>query len=186
MGTFHSVFARVLRSEGHRLGYPSNYSIYDTDDSKRLIRAIVKEQNGDNKVYTPNYVLNRISAAKTNLITAEQYNLDEELLLRDKMAGKPLLGELYKIYKKRCFRSHAMDFDDLLLNTYLLFNNHPDVMVKYQRKFQFVVVDEYQDTNKVQYTILKQLAANNENICVVGDDAQSIYAFSGGQYSKHP
>jgi len=179
MGTFHSVFARVLRSEGHRLGYPSNYSIYDTDDSKRLIRAIVKEQNGDSKVYTPNYVLNRISAAKTNLITAEQYNLDEELLLRDKMAGKPLLGELYKIYKKRCFRSHAMDFDDLLLNTYLLFNNHPDVMVKYQRKFQFVVVDEYQDTNKVQYTILKQLAANNENICVVGDDAQSIYAFRG-------
>ncbi|MCF8378382.1 MAG: UvrD-helicase domain-containing protein [Bacteroidales bacterium] len=179
MGTFHSVFARLLRTEGHRLGYPRNFSIYDSDDSKRLIRAIVKESNIDEKVYTPNYVLNRISAAKTNLITAEHYNLLDELLLQDKMAGKPHIGELYQKYKNRCFRSHAMDFDDLLLNTYLLFRDFPDVMVNYQNKFHFVLVDEYQDTNKAQYTILKQLAANNENICVVGDDAQSIYAFRG-------
>ncbi|MEZ5082171.1 MAG: 3'-5' exonuclease [Bacteroidales bacterium] len=179
MGTFHSVFARVLRSEGQRLGYPSNYSIYDTDDSKRLIKSIVKEQNADDKMYTANIVLNRISAAKTNLITAEQYNASEDLLLQDKMAGKPLLGEIYKIYKSKCFRAHAMDFDDLLLNTFLLLNNFPDVLIKYQRKFQFILVDEYQDTNRAQYMILKKLAANNENICVVGDDAQSIYAFRG-------
>ena len=179
MGTFHSVFARVLRSEGQRLGYPLNYSIYDTDDSKRLIKAIVKEQNADDKMYTANIVLNRISAAKTNLITAEQYNASEDLLLQDKMAGKPLLGEIYKIYKARCYRAHAMDFDDLLLNTFLLLQNFPDVLLKYQRKFQFILVDEYQDTNRAQYMILKKLAANNENICVVGDDAQSIYAFRG-------
>ncbi len=179
MGTFHSVFARVLRSEAHRLGYPSNFSIYDTDDSKRLIKAIVKEQNSDDKVYTPGYVLNRISSAKSSLITADQYNMSEELLLQDKMAGKPLFGELYKIYKQRCFKASAMDFDDLLLNTYLLLNKFPEVLLKYQRKFQFVLVDEYQDTNHAQYMILKQLAANSENICVVGDDAQSIYGFRG-------
>jgi len=179
MGTFHSVFARLLRSEAHRLGYLSNFSIYDTDDSKRLIRAIVKEQNADDKIYSPGYVLNRISSAKSSLTTAEQYNLNEELLLRDKMAGKPLFGELYKLYKTRCFKASAMDFDDLLLNTYIILSKFPEVLIKYQRKFQFILVDEYQDTNHAQYMILKQLAANNENICVVGDDAQSIYAFRG-------
>jgi DNA helicase-2/ATP-dependent DNA helicase PcrA len=179
MGTFHSVFARMLRTEAHRLGYMTNFSIYDTDDSKRLIKAIVKEQNADDKVYSAGYVLNRISSAKSSLITAEQYNLNDELLLRDKMAGKPLFGELYKIYKNRCFKASAMDFDDLLLNTYLILSKYPEVLIKYQRKFQFILVDEYQDTNHAQYMILKQLAANNENICVVGDDAQSIYAFRG-------
>jgi DNA helicase-2/ATP-dependent DNA helicase PcrA len=179
MGTFHSVFARLLRSDAHRLGYQSNFSIYDTDDSKRLIKAIVKENNSDDKVYTPGYVLHRISSAKSSLITAEQYNMSEELLLQDKMAGKPLLGEFYKQYKARCFKASAMDFDDLLLNTYILLSKFPEVLIKYQRKFEFILVDEYQDTNHAQYMILKQLAANNENICVVGDDAQSIYAFRG-------
>ncbi len=179
MGTFHSVFARLLRSDAHRLGYQSNFSIYDTDDSKRLIKAIVKENNADDKVYSPGYVLHRISSAKSGLITAEQYNMSEELLLQDKMAGKPLLGEFYKQYKARCFKASAMDFDDLLLNTYILLSKFPEVLIKYQRKFEFILVDEYQDTNHAQYMILKQLAANNENICVVGDDAQSIYAFRG-------
>jgi DNA helicase-2/ATP-dependent DNA helicase PcrA len=179
MGTFHSIFARVLRTEAQRIGYPSNFSIYDTDDSKRLIKAIIKEMNADDKVYTPNYVLHRISAAKTNLITAEAYNASEELLLQDKMAGKPHIGQMYRVYKQRCFKASAMDFDDLLLNTYMLLRDFPEVLLKYQRKFQFILVDEYQDTNRVQYMIIKQLAANNENICVVGDDAQSIYAFRG-------
>ncbi|MBN2173177.1 MAG: UvrD-helicase domain-containing protein [Bacteroidales bacterium] len=179
MGTFHSIFARVLRAEASRIGYPSNYSIYDSDDSKRLMKSIIKENNLDDKTYVTNYVLNRISAAKTNLITAEAYNANDEILLQDKMAGKPLLGELYKIYKNRCYRAAAMDFDDLLLNTYILLSQFPDLLIKYQRKFKFILVDEYQDTNHVQYMILKQLAANDENICVVGDDAQSIYAFRG-------
>ncbi len=179
MGTFHSIFARVLRSEAHKIGYPGNFTIYDTDDSKRLIKAIVKEQNLDDKVYTANYVLGRISSAKSSLITAEAYNANEEILLQDKMAAKPHLGELYKIYKNRCYRAAAMDFDDLLLNTYFLLKNFPDALIKYQRKFKFILVDEYQDTNHAQYMIIKQLAANDENICVVGDDAQSIYGFRG-------
>ena len=179
MGTFHSIFARVLRSEAHRIGYPGNFTIYDTDDSKRLIKAIVKEKNLDDKVYTPNYVLNRISSAKSSLITAEAYNANEEILLQDKMAAKPQLGEIYQTYKNRCYRAAAMDFDDLLLNTYFLLKNFPDALLKYQKKFKFILVDEYQDTNHAQYMILKQLAANDENICVVGDDAQSIYGFRG-------
>ncbi|MCD4683752.1 MAG: UvrD-helicase domain-containing protein, partial [Bacteroidales bacterium] len=179
MGTFHSIFARVLRSEASRIGYPSHFSIYDTDDSKRLIKSIVKELNLDDKVYATGYVLNRISSAKSTLITAAAYNNNEEILLQDKMAGKPNLGEIYKIYHNRCYRASAMDFDDLLLNTYFLLDKFTDVLLKYQRKFEFVLVDEYQDTNRAQYMILKQLAANNENICVVGDDAQSIYAFRG-------
>jgi len=179
MGTFHSIFARVLRAEAHRIGFPSNYSIYDTDDSKRLIKAIVKEQNIDDKVYTPNYVRHRISTAKTNLITAEEYNSNDEIITHDKMAGKPLMGEIYKRYKNRCYRAAAMDFDDLLLNTYFLLRDFPEVLLKYQKKFNFILVDEYQDTNLAQYMIIKKLAANDENICVVGDDAQSIYAFRG-------
>jgi len=179
MGTFHSVFARVLRSEAHRISFPSNFSIYDTDDSKRLIKAIIKEQNLDDKAYAPNYVRHRISSAKSKLVTAEAYNNNEEILLQDKMAGKPLLGEIYKIYKNRCYRAAAMDFDDLLLNTFLILHKFPDILLKYQNKFKFILVDEYQDTNHAQYMILKKLAANDENICVVGDDAQSIYGFRG-------
>jgi DNA helicase-2/ATP-dependent DNA helicase PcrA len=179
MGTFHSIFARVLRTEAFRLGYPSSFSIYDSDDSKRLIKTIIKEQNLDDKVYTPGYVTHRISSAKSSLITAEVYNANEEVLLQDKMAGKPYLGEIYKLYKTRCFRAAAMDFDDLLLNTFILLENFPEVLLKYQKKFNFILVDEYQDTNHAQYMILKRLAADNENICVVGDDAQSIYGFRG-------
>ncbi len=155
---FHTLIARVLRSEAHRIGYPGNFTIYDTDDSKRLIKAIVKEKNLDDKVYTPNYVLNRISSAKSSLITAEAYNANEEILLQDKMAAKPQLGEIYQTYKNRCYRAAAMDFDDLLLNTYFLLKNFPDALLKYQKKFKFILVDEYQDTNHAQYMILKQLA----------------------------
>ena len=179
MGTFHSIFARILRFEGERLGYPSNFSIYDTTDSKRVIRSIIKDLALDDKIYSQNLVMNRISAAKANLITAEEYNADFELETRDKMAGKPMLGKIYQVYKDRCFKAAAMDFDDLLLNTFILFRDFPDVLVKYQHKFRYILVDEYQDTNQAQYMILKQLAAANENICVVGDDAQSIYAFRG-------
>lgn len=179
MGTFHSVFARVLRSEAFRLGFPSHFSIYDTDDSKRLIKTIIKDQNLDDKIYSAGFVAHRISGAKSNLITAEAYNSDDDILSHDKMSGKPFLGEIYKQYKVRCFRASAMDFDDLLLNTFLLIENFPDVLIKYQQKFNFILVDEYQDTNHAQYMILKKLAANDENICVVGDDAQSIYGFRG-------
>jgi DNA helicase-2/ATP-dependent DNA helicase PcrA len=179
MGTFHSIFARVLRTESFRLGYPPGFSIYDSDDSKRLIKTIIKEQNLDDKVYSAGFVAHRISTAKSSLVTAEAYNGSEEIMTQDKMAGKPFLGEIYKHYKARCFRAAAMDFDDLLLNTFLLLENFPEVLLKYQKKFNFILVDEYQDTNHAQYMILKKLAANDENICVVGDDAQSIYGFRG-------
>jgi DNA helicase-2/ATP-dependent DNA helicase PcrA len=179
MGTFHSIFARILRIEGHRLGYPSNYSIYDTDDSKSLIKSIINEQDLDNKIYAPGYVLYRISDAKTNLLTADAYNQNVELMTQDKMSGKPRIGLLYSLYQGRLFKASAMDFDDLLMNFYRLLNEQPEMLYKYQRKFQYILVDEYQDTNRAQYMILKKLAANNENICVVGDDAQSIYAFRG-------
>ncbi len=179
MGTFHAIFARMLRIEGHRIGYPSNFSIYDTDDSKSLIKTIVKEQNLDPKVYQPNNVLGRISACKTNLITAQEYIESSEFVLQDKLAARPDMGRLYMLYQQRCFKASAMDFDDLLLNTYIILRDFADVLYKYQQKFQYILVDEYQDTNLVQYQIIKSLAANNENICVVGDDAQSIYGFRG-------
>ncbi len=179
MGTFHSVFARILRIEGNRLGYPSNFTIYDTDDAKSLIKSIVKEQNLDPKVYTPNIILGRISACKNNLISAKSYLENKEMTLQDKMSGKPMLGHIYNIYDTRLYKSSAMDFDDLLFKTNILLRDHPDVLYKYQQKFKYILVDEYQDTNYSQYIIIKKLAANNENICVVGDDAQSIYAFRG-------
>jgi DNA helicase II / ATP-dependent DNA helicase PcrA len=179
MGTFHSVFAKILRIEGQRLGYPPNYTIYDTDDSKRLIKALLKENNLDEKVYQPGYILNRISAAKTSLISSAEYNEMPEITEYDTTAGKPLTGQLYIQYQARLFRASAMDFDDLLFNMNILLRDFPEVLYKYQQKFVYVLVDEYQDTNYAQYLILKKLAANNENICVVGDDAQSIYAFRG-------
>jgi DNA helicase-2/ATP-dependent DNA helicase PcrA len=179
MGTFHSVFARVLRVDGHLLGYPSNYTIYDSDDSKSLIRSIVKELALDNKVYQPGYVLGRISSAKTNLISAQDYNANFELTNQDKNSGKPFIGNIYSIYSARCKKSNAMDFDDLLFNMNILLRDHPEVLLKYQDKFKYILVDEYQDTNYAQYLIVKKLAARHENICVVGDDAQSIYAFRG-------
>ena len=179
MGTFHSIFARILRIEGHLLGYPPNYTIYDMDDSKRVIRNLIKENNLDDKVYQHGYVLHRISAAKTSLISAEEYNISTELQEYDSSAGKPLTGKIYSQYQHRLKRAAAMDFDDLLFNMNILIRDFPDVLYKYQQKFQYILVDEYQDTNYAQYLIIKKLAANNENICVVGDDAQSIYGFRG-------
>lgn len=179
MGTFHSVFARVLRIDGHHLGYPSNFTIYDTEDSKRVIRSIVKENNLDDKVYAAGYVLHRISAAKTSLISSLEYNESPELREYDNSSGKPFVGQIYLQYQSRLVRASAMDFDDLLFNMNILLRDFPDVLYKYQQKFKYILVDEYQDTNYAQYLIVKKLAANNENICVVGDDAQSIYAFRG-------
>ena len=179
MGTFHSVFAKILRFDGQKLGYPSNFTIYDTDDSKSLIKTLVKEEGLDPKLYKPNVVYGRISYSKNNFITPAAYNADEDQIAEDMAAGRPKLGRLYELYTKRCFRAGAMDFDDILINTYRLFEDYPDTLNKYQQKFRFVLVDEYQDTNYVQYLIVKKLAAVNRNICVVGDDAQSIYAFRG-------
>ncbi len=179
MGTFHSVFAKILRIDGHHLGYPSNYSIYDSDDTKRLIRTIISEKNLDNKVYTPSYVGARISMAKSSLLSPEEYANNPDIISADESARKPLIKDIYHSYANRLRRADAMDFDDLLFNTYILFRDFEEVLYKYQQKFRYVLVDEYQDTNHAQYLILKRLAANTENICVVGDDAQSIYAFRG-------
>jgi DNA helicase-2/ATP-dependent DNA helicase PcrA len=179
MGTFHSIFAKILRFEGTRLGYTSNFSIYDTDDSKSLIRALIKEKNLDDKVYKVNLVLNRISNAKNRLIGPAQYTGSSILAEEDRLARIPAMGELYQLYCARCFAANAMDFDDLLFQTNILFRDHLDVLNKYQHKFKHVMVDEFQDTNVSQYLITKKLSAVNRNICVVGDDAQSIYAFRG-------
>lgn len=179
MGTFHSIFAKILRFEGKRLGYSSDFSIYDTDDSKSLIRTIIKEFGLDDKTYRPNYVLNRISNAKNSLVSWESYVNNPIYLEDDKAARMPEIGRIYKAYQIRCFQANAMDFDDLLFNTNILFRDHLDILNKYQHKFKHVLVDEFQDTNVSQYLITKKLAAVHENICVVGDDAQSIYAFRG-------
>lgn len=179
MGTFHSVFARILRYESNLIGYPSNFTIYDTDDSKSLIKTIVKELELNDKQYKPNAVQYRISNAKNSLISASVYAKDEGLLAEDVGAGRPRMAEIYTAYAKRCFQAGAMDFDDLLFKTYELLNKHMDVLYKYQDKFKFILVDEYQDTNYAQYVITKDLAALFKNICVVGDDAQSIYSFRG-------
>lgn len=179
MGTFHSVFARMLRSEAHHLGYPSNFTIYDTDDSKSLIKSIVKEQGLDDKIYKPGAVLSRISSAKNNLTSWKEYQANPLYQADDESQMRPHIGKLYQLYVQRCFKSDAMDFDDLLFNTNLLFKEYPDVLNKYQHRFQYVLVDEFQDTNISQYLITKRLAAVRQNIAVVGDDAQSIYAFRG-------
>lgn len=179
MGTFHSVFSKILRIDGHKLGYTSNFTIYDTDDSKSLLRSIIKEMHLDDKAYKPNYVLNRISGAKNNLISWQMYNDNPIFAAEDISAQMPELGRIYKTYAMRCFSANAMDFDDLLFNTNILFRDHLDVLNKYQHKFRHVMVDEFQDTNISQYLITRKLAAVSQNICVVGDDAQSIYAFRG-------
>lgn len=179
MGTFHSVFARILRMEAEKIGYPSNFTIYDTTDSKNLLKSIIKEMKLDDKVYRVSSVYGRISSAKNNLISPQAYAEHPELMNDDRMAGKPQLHEIYARYAARCFKAGAMDFDDLLFKTNVLFRDHPDVLHKYQHRFNYVLVDEYQDTNYSQYLIIKKLAAVHENICVVGDDAQSIYAFRG-------
>ena len=179
MGTFHSVFAKILRYEAEKIGYPSNFTIYDSDDSKSLIRTIIKEMNLDDKVYKPQLVQRRISSAKNGLISGTEYQNDTIIYNDDLQAKKPLLGKIYGTYEKRCFKASAMDFDDLLYKTNILLKNHSDVLLKYQDKFKYILVDEFQDTNFAQSNILKMLAARHENICVVGDDAQSIYAFRG-------
>jgi DNA helicase-2/ATP-dependent DNA helicase PcrA len=179
MGTFHSIFARILRAEASKIGFQSNFTIYDTDDSKSLIKNIVKEMKLDDKVYKPNVVLNRISGAKNRLISWKEYNENPMIRAEDESAAKPHMGKIYKTYVQRCFKSDAMDFDDLLFNTNVLFREHLDVLNKYQQRFRYVLVDEFQDTNYSQYLITKKLAAVRRNICVVGDDAQSIYAFRG-------
>ena len=179
MGTFHSIFAKILRFEAEKLGYPSNFTIYDTDDSKSVIKDILKQMNLDDKVYKPSLVLNRISSAKNALISAQQYLNNPITQAEDRSSNKPMLGQVYLAYQKRNFKSGAMDFDDLLFNTNILMRDFPDVLIKYQSKFKYILVDEYQDTNFSQYVIVKQLAARFQNICVVGDDAQSIYSFRG-------
>lgn len=179
MGTFHSVFSKILRYNADRLGYPSNFTIYDTQDSKSVLKEIIKSFNLDDKIYKPGIVLGRISSAKNNLISPDAYLLNEEIKMEDVMSKMPEIGRIYKAYALRCFKSGAMDFDDLLYMTNVLFRDFPDVLSYYQHKFKFILVDEYQDTNYAQYLIVKKLAAINENICVVGDDAQSIYSFRG-------
>lgn len=179
MGTFHSIFAKILRFEAEKLGYPSNFTIYDTDDSKGVIKSILKQLNLDEKVYKPSLVLNRISSAKNSLVSAQNYANNPITQAEDRASNKPLLGQIYVAYQKRNFQSGAMDFDDLLYNTNVLLRDFPEVLIKYQSKFKYILVDEYQDTNFSQYVIVKQLAARFQNICVVGDDAQSIYSFRG-------
>ena len=184
MGTFHSVFAKILRIEGEKLGYPSNFTIYDTQDSVRLISAIIKEMQLDRDVYKPKQVLGRISSYKNSLITVKAYFNNQDLQEADAMSKKPRLGDIYKNYVERCFKSGAMDFDDLLLKTNELINRFPEVLAKYQDRFRYILVDEYQDTNHSQYLIVRALSDRFQNICVVGDDAQSIYGFRGANINN--
>ena len=179
IGTFHSVFARILRTEAPRIGYPTSFTIYDTDDAKSVLKTVINELNLDDKIYKPNVIYNRISAAKNALVTAEEYASDYGLMQEDARANRPAISQIYSAYAKRCFKNGAMDFDDLLLQFYLILKNHPDALHKYQHKFSHILIDEYQDTNPAQYEIIKLLGAMHENVCVVGDDAQSIYAFRG-------
>ncbi len=179
IGTFHSIFARILRIESERIGYPTNFTIYDTIDSKSQLKAIIREKGLDDKVYKPSLVLNRISLAKNNLISPEAYLNDGDLLKEDQLGSRSELGDIYKTYVDRCFKAGAMDFDDLLYKMNFLLSKFPEVLHQYQQKFKYVLIDEFQDTNVLQYSIVKKLAAKHENICVVGDDAQSIYAFRG-------
>tara|TARA_Y100000385_G_scaffold291938_1_gene374273 strand:- start:10598 stop:13009 length:2412 start_codon:yes stop_codon:yes gene_type:complete len=179
MGTFHSVFARILRIEADKLGYPTNFTIYDADDSKKVVSNIIREKNLDKDIYKAKSITSRISSLKNNLITPKAYFQNSELQAQDSAAKIPMFGEIYQAYTDRCFRAGCMDFDDLLLKTNELMYTFPDVLAKYQNRFKYISVDEYQDTNHSQYLIVKALAAKFENICIVGDDAQSIYAFRG-------
>ncbi len=184
MGTFHSIFAKILRFEADKLGYPSNFTIYDTQDSQSVIRAIIKDMRLDKDVYKYKQVYNRISSYKNSLITVKAYFQNPELKEADAMSKKPRLGDIYKEYVERCFKAGAMDFDDLLLKTNELLNRFPEVLHKYQNRFRYILVDEYQDTNHSQYLIVKALSDKFQNICVVGDDAQSIYAFRGANINN--
>jgi DNA helicase-2/ATP-dependent DNA helicase PcrA len=184
MGTFHSVFARILRAEAHHLGYPNSFTIYDTDDSKTLVKNIVKEMGLDDAAYKPSTVFNRISAAKNSLISWQDYQNNAELMGDDAANLRPEIAKIYKAYALRCYKAGAMDFDDLLFNTDKLFKEHLEVLNKYQHRIRYVLVDEFQDTNLCQYFIIRKLAAVRQNVCVVGDDAQSIYAFRGADITN--
>ncbi|GBF18967.1 MULTISPECIES: ATP-dependent helicase [Arenibacter] len=184
MGTFHSVFAKLLRFDGDKLGYPSNFTIYDTQDSQRLLSAIIKEMGLDKDIYKYKQVQNRISSYKNSLITVKAYYNNPDLVEADAMAKRPRMGEIYQNYVDRCFKAGAMDFDDLLLRTNELLTRFPEVLAKYQDRFRYILVDEYQDTNHSQYLIVKALSDRFQNICVVGDDAQSIYSFRGANISN--
>ncbi len=179
IGTFHSVFARILRAEAHRIGFPNSFTIYDTDDAKSVVKTVVNELNLDPQHYKPNTVYNRISAAKNALVGPAEYMTDYYLQQEDMRSNRPMIGQIYDAYAKRCFKNGAMDFDDLLFKFYELLKTFPEVLHKYQHKFKYILIDEYQDTNPAQYEIIKLLGAVHENVCVVGDDAQSIYSFRG-------
>ncbi|MDG2449569.1 MAG: 3'-5' exonuclease, partial [Saprospiraceae bacterium] len=179
MGTFHSIFSKILRSEGEKLNYPNNFTIYDTDDSKSLVNSIIKELELDKEIYKAGAIRNRISSLKNSFINPEEYQNHAELNQQDKITKRTDFGRIYKMYTQRCEKASAMDFDDLLLKTYQLLEIHKDVLLKYQERFKYILIDEYQDTNHVQYLIIKKLAALYKNICIVGDDAQSIYSFRG-------
>jgi DNA helicase-2/ATP-dependent DNA helicase PcrA len=179
IGTFHSVFARILRGEATKIGYPSNFTIYDTDDAKSVLKTVINELNLDDKHYKPSTVYNRISSAKNALVNAEDYATDYGIQQEDMRSNRPAIAQIYKAYVARCFKNGAMDFDDLLLKFYELLIRVPESLHKYQHKFKYILIDEYQDTNPAQYEVIKLLGAANENVCVVGDDAQSIYSFRG-------
>ncbi len=179
IGTFHSVFARILRTEATKIGYPSNFTIYDTDDAKSVLKTVINELNLDDKHYKPNTVYNRISSAKNALVNAEDYANDYGIQQEDMRSNRPAIAQIYKAYVARCFKNGAMDFDDLLLKFYELLSFFPESLHKYQHKFKYILIDEYQDTNPAQYEVIKLLGAAHENVCVVGDDAQSIYSFRG-------
>jgi DNA helicase-2/ATP-dependent DNA helicase PcrA len=179
IGTFHSVFARILRGEAHRIGYPNHFTIYDTDDAKSVLKTVINELHLDDKHYKPNTVYNRISSAKNALVGPAEYVNDYYIQQEDMRANRPAIAQIYNAYAQRCFKNGAMDFDDLLLKFYELLKNIPECLSKYQNKFRYILIDEYQDTNPAQYEIIKLLGAQHENVCVVGDDAQSIYSFRG-------
>lgn len=179
MGTFHAIFARILRIEAEKIGYLTNFTIYDTEDTYSLLKSIIQEKNLNPDHYKPSTVWNRISNAKNNLLSAQYYLQNTAIQQNDRAAGFPLIGDIYLQYQNRCHKANVMDFDDLLLKTYQLLHNHPDVLQKYQNKFKYLLIDEFQDTNRAQYAIVQLLALPQNNICIVGDDAQSIYAFRG-------
>ncbi|HXB92361.1 MAG TPA: UvrD-helicase domain-containing protein [Puia sp.] len=179
IGTFHSVFARILRGEAPRMGYPSNFTIYDTDDARSVLKTVINELNLDDKHYKPNIVYNRISQAKNSLVGPVEYANDYAIQQEDMRSNRPAIAQIYDAYAKRCFKNGAMDFDDLLIKMYELLKNFPESLHKFQHKFRYILIDEYQDTNPAQYEIIKLLGAVHENVCVVGDDAQSIYSFRG-------
>ncbi len=179
IGTFHSVFARILRGEAQRLGYPRDFTIYDTDDAKSVVKTVIHELNLDDKHYKPNVVYNRISSAKNALVGPAEYATDYSIQQEDMRSNRPAIAQIFDAYAKRCFKNGAMDFDDLLIKMYELLKNFPESLHKFQHKFKYILIDEYQDTNPAQYEIIKLLGAAHENVCVVGDDAQSIYSFRG-------